>query len=345
MRKVGLLQADEQFFFAPLSTGGAAAERQRSSDFVSSDGTAGKSGRRAISQSRDRARGGGLGTHLHKPGAGVTSSGSIMENFSVRRLAVVVGCCLLALNSGCKRTKESAKASPTPSAKASQAAEVEPVAPPLKGPLTPAIVDQKSPDSVAAYLHFPKDPGASKMNGAVQFYCDVTEDGIVESTHALVGNDDSFKDAVQTALDWGRFKPATVDGQPTRVYLGGTVLFLHQNGEEVIVVSLATADRERVGKLTNYIQPQLVGGLRHAMEKEIAKLTKGILVAGRAEEVVQVDQDGKVTATSDITENPKGSGLGGLLDRAVRHSNFTPAYQDGKPGAGAINVVADFTKF
>ena len=46
--------------------------------------------------------------------------------------------------------------------------------------------------------------------------------------------------AVQTALDWGRFTPATVNGKPVRVYLGGTVLFIHQNGEPVIVVSLAT---------------------------------------------------------------------------------------------------------
>jgi hypothetical protein len=268
-----------------------------------------------------------------------------MENFSVRRLAVLFGCCLLALNSGCERRKQTAKISPTPSSKASQVAEVNAVAPPLKGPITPAFVDQKSGDSLAAYLHFPRNSGTSNLDGAVQFYCDITDTGLVETTHALVGNNQAFKDAVQTALDWGRFTPATVNGQPVRVYLGGTVLFLHQNGQEVIVVSLATHNREQVGKLTNYIQPQLVGGLRHALEKEISKLTKGILVAGRAEEIVNVDHEGKVTETSDITENPKASGLGRLLDHAVRHSNFTPAYQDGKPTSGAINVVADFGKF
>jgi hypothetical protein len=123
------------------------------------------------------------------------------------------------------------------------------------------------------------------------------------------------------------------------------VLFLHENGEEVIVISLATFDRDRVGKMQNYIQPQLVGGLRHTLEKVLSGLTKGILVAGRAEVIVNVDEKGTVTGTTGISENPKGSGLGSLLDSAVRQAQFTPAYENGKPAAGGINVVADFTQF
>ena len=206
-------------------------------------------------------------------------------------------------------------------------------------------MNQSTPDSITSYLHFPKDPESTTSEGAVQFYCDITEQGAVESTHALVGNNNAFKAAVQTALDWGRFTPATVNGTPVRVYLGGTVLFLHQDNQPVIVVSLATQDRERVGKFENYIQPQLVGGLRHALEKEIRSLTKGILVAGKAEVVVKVNDKGALSGTSDISEDPKGSGLGVLLNEAMRKAQFTPAYENGKPAAGAINVVADFTKF
>jgi hypothetical protein len=147
---------------------------------------------------------------------------------------------------------------------------------------------------------------------------------------------------VQTALDWGRFTPATVNGEPVRVYLGGTVLFIHQNGEPVIVVSLATHDRDRVGKLANYIQPQLVGGLRHTLEKAISSLTQGVLVSGKAEVVVSVDARGVVTGTSGISENPRSSGLGLLLDGAVKQAQFTPAYENGTPAAGGINVVAQF---
>ena len=191
----------------------------------------------------------------------------------------------------------------------------------------------------------PKGADAAKLDGAVQFYCDITETGVVETTHALVANNDKFKGAVQTALDWGRFTPATVNGEPVRVYLGGTVLFIHQNGEPVIVVSLATYDRDRVGKLANYIQPQLVGGLRHALEKAISTLNQGILVGGKAEAVVRVDAKGVVTGTSGISETPKGSGLGLLLDRAVKQAQFTSAYENGAPTAGGINVVANFAQF
>lgn len=183
------------------------------------------------------------------------------------------------------------------------------------------------------------------MDDAVQFFCEVTEKGEVESTHALVGTNAAFRDAVQNALDWGRFTPAILNGKPTRAYLGGTVVFLHQNGEPVIVVSLATYDRDRVGKLENYIQPQLIGGLRHLLEKVISSLTKGILVAGRAEVVVKVDEKGTVTGTSGVSESPKDSGLGDLLNNAVKQGQFSPAYENGKPVAGGVNIVADFTQF
>ncbi len=267
-----------------------------------------------------------------------------MEKISVRRLAPIALAFLICLSSACqKKTETAAPASPPPAQTAATPAEPEiKIAPPITGPVTPALVTQDA-DSITRYLHFPKDAG--KLDGAVQFYCDLLKDGSVETVHALVGNNEMFKKSVQSALDWGRFKPATVNGQPVRVYLAGTVLFLHQNNEEVIVLSLATHDRERVGKLENYIQPQMIGGLRTALQKEISKLTKGILVTGQAEVVVNVDDTGKVTGTSGISENPKGSGLGILTERAVKQAQFTPGWENGKKAAGGINVVANYSKF
>ena len=270
-----------------------------------------------------------------------------MENISVRQLAnlLLSVALLLGVFAACGQKTETAGASsPAPSDTAAGPARLPAAAPPITGPVTPALVNQEG-DSITHYLHFPKDPVVAKLDGAVQFYCDVTADGLVETTHALIGNNDAFKEAVQKALDWGRFQPATVNGKPVRVYLCGTVLFLHQNAQEVIVVSLATHDRDRVGKLANYIQPQLIGGLRHTLEKAISSLTQGILVAGKAEVVVSVDPKGTLTGTSALSENPKGSGLGVLLDDAVRKAQFTPAYENGSPTAGGINVVANFGKF
>ncbi len=267
----------------------------------------------------------------------------MMEKFSARRLAKLF--CLLALllaaTTACQRkTQTAAPASATPAVGTD--ATVTPAG--ITGPVTPAMVTQGS-DSITQYLHFPRNPEAAKSDGAVQFFCEITETGAVEATHALVGSSDAFKDAVQTALDWGRFTPATVNGKPVRVYLGGTILFLHENDQPTIVVSLATQDRERVGKMANYIQPQLLGGLRFAMEKALSNRAQGVLVAGKAEVVVNVDQKGRATSTSGISENPKGSGLGTLLNTAVQKAQFTPAYENGKAAPGAMNVVADFGKF
>jgi outer membrane biosynthesis protein TonB len=268
----------------------------------------------------------------------------MIESFSFRQLTRLFLVLALAGAGFTACGKKSEPAAPaTPGAK-QPSHSPEAFAPPISGPVTPAVVTEGA-DSITHYLHYPKDAEAAKLEGAVQFFCDVTQDGVVESIHALVAKDETFKRAVQSALDWGHFTPATVNGQPVRVYLGGTVLFFFQDGHPIIVVSLATHDRDRVSKLANYVQPQLIGGLRHTLETAINSLTQGILLSGKAEVIVSVDQRGAVTGTSNITETPKGSGLGLLLDKALRKAQFTPAYENGSPAAGGINVVADFTVY
>ncbi|HEY2799478.1 MAG TPA: hypothetical protein VGI85_02715 [Chthoniobacterales bacterium] len=268
-----------------------------------------------------------------------------MEKFSVRRGTVPLLCLLILLGAlaSCGKKKQAAKPTPSASPAAAASPSGPTPAPPISVPVTPAIVKQ-GPDSITHYLHFPADPAEAKRNSVVQFYCDITDEGIVEATYGLVGKDEAFKRAVQTALDWGHFTPATLDGKPVPAYVGGTVIFLHENGAPVIAVSLATHDRERVGKLSNYIQPQLIGGLRREVAKVIRQIPHNFPVAGIAEADVQVDARGAVTSTSIVGETPKGSGLGELLNVAVKGAQFTHAYQNGKAAAGAVDVVADFSK-
>jgi hypothetical protein len=269
-----------------------------------------------------------------------------MEKFPVRQLTVRLGLLVLlfAMGAGCQRKAENAgAASPSPGSN-NASAHPKPFAQPISGTITPALVTS-DPDSITHYLHFPKDPEIAKLSDTVQFYCDVTDSGSVESTAAVVGKNPAFEEAVQTALDWGRFAPATVNGNPVSVYLSGTVLFGHQNGQELIIVSLATYDRERVGKFANYIQPQLVGGLRQTMQKALAEGNRGNISAGQAEVLVKVDATGRVSGITSTSENPKDSGLAQIINDALRQSQFTPAYENGKAAAGGINVVADFSKF
>jgi hypothetical protein len=229
-----------------------------------------------------------------------------------------------------------------PVASAASSAIVPVAAPPLTGEITPAIV-QNGPDSITHYLHFPKDPALAKHDSVVQFYCDVSERGTVETTYGVVGNDKAFRTAVQSALDWGRFQPATVDGRAVPAYVGGTVFFWHENAAPVIVVSLGTEERDRVGKMTNYIQPQLIGGLRRAAARVIRQIPHNFPVDGQAEVVVNVDEKGVVKSTKIVGEHPKGSGLGHLLERAIEGAQFTHGFENGKATAGSVNVVADFS--
>jgi Na+-translocating ferredoxin:NAD+ oxidoreductase RnfG subunit len=199
--------------------------------------------------------------------------------------------------------------------------------------------------SFANHVHFPKDPAFTKMDSIVQFYCDISSEGTVETTHAVIGNNEAFKSAVQSALDWGRFKPASLDSKPTSAYLGGSVLFMHQDGQPIIVVSLATAERDRIGKLAHYVQPQLIGGLRRRLEAAVANASVGIPYQGASEVLVKISENGEIASITVVSENPKDIGLGDFLAGAIKDARFTPAYSDGKQTAGAINVIANFGEF
>jgi hypothetical protein len=215
---------------------------------------------------------------------------------------------------------------------------------PAPGPVQPATVGREE-GSFANHVHFPKDPAVAKMDSIVQFYCDISSEGAVETTHAVIGSNEEFKRAVQSALDWGRFKPASLDGKPTPVYLGGSVLFMHQDGQPIIVVSLATADRDRIGKLAHYVQPQLIGGLRHHLQAAEANASIDLPYQGASEVLVKVDEHGKIASTNVVSENPKDIGLGDFLAGAIKDGRFTPAYSEGKQTAGAVNVIANFGEF
>jgi hypothetical protein len=262
-----------------------------------------------------------------------------MDTFSASRplvvflLAFFLGCSI----SACKKkaAMEKAQALATPSS--SQTV-------PTTGSTLPAIVG-RGEGSFANYVHFPKDPATANLEGAVQFYCDIAEDGTVATTYAVVCNQKALVTAVQSALDWGKFQPATIGGKPVPVYLGGTVLFFHQDRRPTIAISLVTYDRERVGKLTNYIQPQLIGGLRPHLEKAERASTIDLPAKGAAEVVVSVGEHAEITSTSVLAENPKEIGLGDFLISAIKDAQFTSAYSDGKPTAGAMNVVANFGEF
>ena len=216
-----------------------------------------------------------------------------------------------------------------------------PAASPTARGVQPASVGDQV-DSFAKYLHFPKNPAAGAIDGAAQFYCDVSETGSVETTYAVLGSQPLFNAAVRSALDWGRFTPASVNGKAVAVYLAGTVLFVRQDGKPVIVVSLATHDRERVSKFANYIQPQLIGGLRARLLRAEAGLPPGVFANGTAEVLVSATEQGKVSSVKTTAQDAKDTGLSALLEATLKDCAVTPAYLNGKPAAGAINVVATF---
>lgn len=265
------------------------------------------------------------------------------KKFSTQSRAIAFLVAVICLGAtACEKRAGTAPGVATPSQQSQPPSEARPNA--ATKVIEPASVD-RAKGSFANYIHFPKDVAAATAETAVQFYCDISADGVMTTRYALIGNLPEFKTAVQSALDWGHFNPAKVDGKPVPVYLGGTVLFMHQNGQPVILVSLATAERERVGQLTNYIQPQLIGGLADRLYHLNSDLMWNRPWSGAAEVLFKISERGEIQSSSVTSEIPKESGLGELLQNITKDAQWTPAYDNAKPAAGQINVVVNFGEY
>jgi hypothetical protein len=263
------------------------------------------------------------------------------KNFRPRLRVIVALLAVIFLGApACEKRAETAPGVATPSSQSQPSLEIRTDTAPKT--IEPATVD-RAEGSFAGYIHFPKDSEAAKADSAVQFYCDVSAAGTVTTRYAVVGGSPAFEAAVQSALDWGHFNPAKVDGKPLPVYLGGTVYFFHQNGERVIVVSLATAERERVSRLPNYIQPQLLGGLADRLNHANSTLLDAP-PSGAAEVLFKISERGEFQSSSVLSEIPKESGLGALVQNMTKDAHWTPAYNNTKPTAGQINVVVNFSE-
>jgi len=157
-------------------------------------------------------------------------------------------------------------------------------------------------------LHYPPKERAAKTQGAVKFYCEVSSQGKAGHISTLYGKGKArFGTAVEFALRRGRFTPATVDGKPTEVMIGGTVLFMLANGQPTIAITLATAESDKISAMSNYLQPQMIDSDALFRRKVFALRDKYTLRYGaRPGAVVQVHVDARGNAVSKKieTESP-----------------------------------------
>jgi hypothetical protein len=204
----------------------------------------------------------------------------------------------------------------------------------------------QGPGSVAMQLHFPPKEKAAKAQGVVKFYCEVAPTGKASHITSYYGpKAGRFGTAVEFALRHGLFTPATLDGKPTTVILGGTVLFLISEGHPTIAVSLATAETEKIAGMTNYMQPQMIDTDALFRRKIYSHRDKYHLQYGaHPAAVVQahVDAQGKLVSKKIVSEAPANGGRGRLLLDVMDEEHFIPAENNGQPVAGDFEIAVDF---
>ena len=140
--------------------------------------------------------------------------------------------------------------------------------------LRPAVIGSGA-DSVAAKLHYPPKERDSKTEATVVFFCEVAANGRAKNirTYWNKGYQD-FGNAVEKALNQGHFTPAMVGGKSSTVLIGGTVFFLVRGDHPTVVLSMATADKQKAAAMQNYIQPQMIGSDADFRRKLLNALTR-----------------------------------------------------------------------
>jgi Gram-negative bacterial TonB protein C-terminal len=213
------------------------------------------------------------------------------------------------------------------------------------GATHPATVGQ-GPGSIAMQLHYPPKERAAKAQGAVKFYCEVSPEGKAGHISTMCGKGEArFGTAVEYALHHGLFTPAVVDGKPAAVMIGGTVVFLMTSGPPTIAITLATAEKEKIAGMSNYVQPQMIDTDALFRRKLFALRDKYTLRNGAhpgAVVLVHVDAQGKPVGKKIETESPVDGGRGRVLLDVVDAEKFIPAQSNGQSVAGDFEVAVDF---
>jgi Gram-negative bacterial TonB protein C-terminal len=213
--------------------------------------------------------------------------------------------------------------------------------------LRPAMITNGS-DSVAAYLHYPKKAKEKKEEAAITFYCEIKSDG--RAAHLMLyGADDKaqFRQAVLQALRAGRFQPATVDGKPVAVMIGGTAIFMFRGDQPTVAIALSTADTGKLASLSNYIQPQMLtssADFRRKMRKVSfdTDLNWGRGVHPSAIAVADVDAQGNMTNVKITKESPAKGWCGPVLAKTFKGEKFIPAMENGKSVPGQYQLVVNY---
>lgn len=211
--------------------------------------------------------------------------------------------------------------------------------------MKPAMVGNGG-DSFAAHLHYPKKAKEARTQAAVPFYCEIEADGKPSHIHTIdYKGKREFTDMVDHALRKGVFQPATVNGKPVSVMIGGTVIFMFQGNTPAIVVSLSTAEKEKTARMGNYVQPQMIGSDAEFRRKVFKSRFDIHFLPGEhpsAEVLAHVDAQGNMTGTTLLAEAPPKGGCGTLLTKAMQGAKFIPALNNGTPVAGDFNLPVDF---
>lgn len=211
----------------------------------------------------------------------------------------------------------------------------------------PAIITSGA-DSVASHLHYPAKAKAKKEQAAIPFYCEVGANGKPAHMQLYGPKDkDEFRKALLAALTKGRFQPAMSGGKAVPVMLGGTAMFMFHGDEPVIAVSLATADKQKLARLSNYVQPQMLASsvefrrkLWHARNDPDIHLRESEHPGAVA--LVDVDAQGNLVSAKITAESLKDGGWGALLLKGFKGARFTPALDDGKPVAGQFDLTLNY---
>jgi hypothetical protein len=150
-------------------------------------------------------------------------------------------------------------------------------------------------------------------DGLLSFRCYVATWGgaINPVTYRATSGSTALEKEVMSALNRCRFIPAIYNGQPTRVLLLGTVLFVVADGKPHLRI-YANQDHDDIAKGNDFIAPQLITRTVHNVGPANNEMLKAGIEGrkGVVELATTVDQNGNQNAIKVLSEDPPGLNFG-----------------------------------
>jgi Gram-negative bacterial TonB protein C-terminal len=201
-------------------------------------------------------------------------------------------------------------------------------------PLRPALIGN-GPKALVNVIDTKKLMEKGQRDGLLMFTCEVSRFGRTgkSAIYRETLGSSLLKEEVGNALWHCRWIPAIYNGEPTGVFLTGTVVFLITDGKPHLRIYM-NQSHDDIAKGVDFIAPQVIAnspdwvGSKYDLAAQKARVyhQNGLIQLS-----VTIDRNGNQRDLKVVSESPPGFGLGSVTMHTFSHARYISGFRNGQP--------------